>query len=269
AGYFRTLRIPLLAGRDFRDTDDQGAPDVGIINRAFAERLWPGEDPLGKEIRLFGDSPFTVVGIFGDIRQTSLDREPLPEMYVPVGQFPVASTVYFVRSAPGVEPSSLMPSLRAAVWEIDDDVPIPLLRPLPEIVGESVATERLVATLLSGFAALALVLGIIGVYGVMAYVAGGRRREFAVRTALGASRRDVERAALLDGLPPLAIGLTLGLGGALAAGRLLGSMLHDVAPTDPLTLAAVMGFLAATTLLASWVPARRAGRAEAATALRE
>ncbi len=266
-GYFETMRIPLLRGRDFNAGDDAG-PDVGIINRTFAEELWPGEDPIGREIKLFGSDPFTVVGVVGDTRQMSLDREPFPEMYVPMTDLPLASTVYMVRAAPGTELASLMPGLQDAVWSVDEDVPIPLLRPLTGIVGESVAAERLTASLLTGFAALALVLGLIGVYGVMAYVMGGRAREFAIRAALGATRGEVERKALADSLVPLGAGLLLGTLGALAAGRILASMLHDVEPADPATLGGVVVLLAGTTLLASWLPARRAARAEAVDVLR-
>lgn len=268
-GYFETMRIPVLRGRDFTDADDAGAPDVGIINRAFAERLWPGEDAVGKEIRLFGSSPFTVVGVVGDVRQTSLEQASMPEMYTPVGQFPVASTHYMVRAEPGLDPRSLIPGLRNAVWAVDDDVPIPTLEPLADIVGESVATQRLTAGLLTAFGLLALLLGAIGVYGVMAYVAAGRAREFAIRAALGASRGDVERQALAHGVPALAAGLLFGLAGALAASRVVGGLLYDIEPTDPLTLAGVLALLAAVALLASWLPARRAARAEAAAVLRE
>lgn len=268
-GYFETMRIPLHRGRDFTDADGPRAPDVGIINHALAEELWPGQDPIGKEIQLFGNAPFTVVGVVGDIRQTALDRDPLPEMYVPMAQFPLASTVYMIRARAGLDPGSLAPALRNAVWAVDEDVPIPMLQPLEVVVGESVATERLVASLLTAFAGLALVLGMVGVYGVMAYVMGGRTREFAIRTALGASRFEVERQALADGLGPLVLGLGLGLGATLATGRVLDGLLHDVEPADPVTLGGVLAVLTIATVAASWLPARRAARTEAARALRE
>lgn len=267
-GYFEVMRIPLLRGRRFGRTDDGSAPDVGIINEAMARELWPGEDAVGKEIRLFGSSPFTVVGVVADVHQFALDREPFPEMYVPLAQFPVASTVYVVRGR-GNNVARLAPALRQAVWGVDQDIPIPMLRPLDEVVGESAAVERLIAVLLGAFAALALLLGAIGVYGVMTFVVQGRRREFAIRTAVGATDGSITREALRSTLPPLLAGLALGIAGAAAGGRLLRSLLYDATGADPVTVGGVVVLLAAVALAASWLPARQAGRQEPVAVLRE
>ncbi len=256
-GYFQTMRIPLVRGRAFASSDDANASHVALINAAFAAQLWPGESAVGKEIKLFGSDPFTVVGVVGDIRQVSLEQKPQPEMYVPLPQFPVAAMYFMVRLDPGATVASVAPALRRAVWDADPDVAIPMLRPLEQVVSDSVATQRLTAWLLAGFALVALLLGAVGVYGVMAYITGSRIREFAVRRALGATRRDLERDALAFGLPALVTGLAAGLVGSLAASRLIASMLYGVKAWDPLTLAGVAALLAGVALLASWIPARR------------
>ncbi|MEJ2217760.1 MAG: ABC transporter permease [Gemmatimonadota bacterium] len=268
-GYFRTMHIPLVKGRAIASSDDAHGVHVAIINATFAARLWPGEDAVGKEIKLFGSDPYTVVGVVGDIRQTSLGRAPRPEMYVPLPQFPVAAMVFMVRMAPGATTASLAPALRRAVWDVDPDVAIPTLRPLEDVVSDSVATQRLAAWLLAGFAFVALLLGIVGVYGVMAYVIGGRTREFAVRNALGATRAEIERGAIAYGVPPLLVGLTLGIAGTLATGRLFAGMLYGVRAWDPVTLLGVAGLLGGASLVASWIPARGLGRVSVMKALRD
>ncbi|HKJ92039.1 MAG TPA: ABC transporter permease, partial [Longimicrobiales bacterium] len=268
-GYFRTMGIPLVRGRLITPHDDANGARVALINATFAAQLWPGEDPRRKVIKLFGSDPFTVVGVVGDIRQAALDRKPRPEMYVPLPQFPLAAMYFMVRTAPGVTPASIAPALRRAVWDVDPNVAIPTLRPLDDVVSDSVATQRLTAWLLAGFAFVALLLGVIGVYGVMAYVIGARTREFAVRSALGATRAMIERSAVAYGLPPLIVGLALGIAGSLAAGRLIAGMLYGVPAWDPVTLIGVAGLLGGVSLLASWVPARAVSRESVSRALRD
>lgn len=259
-GYFRTMHIPLVSGRGIASSDDANGVHVAFLNATFAAQLWPGEDAVGKEIKLFGSDPYTVAGVVGDIRQASLDRAPRPEMYVPLPQFPVAAMVFMVRMAPGATTASLAPALRRAVWDVDPDVAIPTLRPLEDVVSDSVATQRLATWLLTGFAFVALLLGIVGVYGVMAYVIGDRTREFAVRSALGATRAVIERSAVAYGLPPLGVGLALGIAGSVATSRVIAGMLYGVRTWDPVTLLGVAGLLGGVSLVASWIPAHRASR---------
>lgn len=259
-GYFRTLGIPLLQGRDVTEADGAEGPGVGLINRAMAEELWPGEDPLGKEILLFGNQPFTVVGVVGDTRQHSLDREPRPEMYRPLTQFSSGS-VYMLVRGPG-DMAALAPRLREAIWEVDPDVPIPFTGLVETVVADSVARARFFAVLLGGFGALALVLGAVGVYGVTAYTVASRLPEYGVRIALGAEPGSVARRAVAGGLAPVILGLAGGLAASLAAGRLLSSLLYRISPTDPVTLALVTVVLTGVAILAILVPARRASRVD-------
>ena len=267
-GYFETVDQPILAGRDLASPDQ--APDaalVGLINSTFAEQLWPGEDPLGRTIRIFGSTPFTVVGVVGDVHQHALDAAPRPEMYLAHGGgWSLAGMV--VMAETGADPGALVPAVRAAVAELDPDVAIVRARPLRDVLGESMVQRRFFAGVLTFFGGLALVLGAVGVYGVMSYTMGARRAEYGVRMALGAHREGVLRSALSRGMAPVAAGLAVGVVASLAGGRLLGSLLFGVRPGDPVTLAAAAGVLALVAFIAVLVPAFRATRVDAARVLR-
>jgi len=264
-GYFRAVGMSLMAGRDVDARDQAESPRVGLVNQAMAESLWPGESAVGKEIKLFGSQPFTVVGVVSDVNQHALREVPRPEMYVPLPQFPVAGMVVMVRTA--TDPAALAPAVRAAIHEVRDDVPISELRPLADALDESLTRERFFAAVLSFFGLLALALGAVGVYGVMAYAVGARRREFSLRMALGATAGAVVRAALAGGVTPLAIGLGAGLVGAFATTRLLSGLLYGTGPMDPPTVAAAAVVLVAVAAVAIWIPARRAGRSDPARVL--
>jgi predicted permease len=264
-GYFRSVGMRVLAGRDVSPSDRAGGPPVGLINRAMADLVWPGEVAVGKEIRLFGSRPFTVIGVVGDVRQHALKEATRPEMYVPLPQFPVAGMVVMVRTAG--DPALLSRSVRAAVHEVRDDVPISDLRPLAAVMDESLTRERFFASVLGFFGVLALSLGAVGVYGVMAYAVGARRGEFSLRMALGATAGGVVRRALAGGLAPLLVGLGVGVLGAWGTTRLLAGVLFGVGPMDPGSLAAAALVLVSVATVAVWVPARRAGRAEPARVL--
>jgi len=265
--YFRTAGIPLLAGRALTGADRSGAPAVGLINQAMARELWPGEDPLGKEIRIFGNIPFTVVGVVGDIRQHALDRSPRPEMYVPQAQWLWAiGTMQLMVRVSDAGPSAQ--ALREAVWSVDPRVPIPSAQPLTQVVSASLADARFFTALLAGFALLALILGAVGVYGVAAHVTRSRLPDYGIRLALGAEPGALVRHVVLDGLRPVGIGFAVGLAASFAASRLLGGLLYGVAPSDSTVYAFVSVVLVAAGVTATWLPARRAGRVDPLQLLR-
>jgi putative ABC transport system permease protein len=265
-GYFRAVGQPLLAGRDVQASDGADALAVCLINRTMAEHLWPGESALGKEIKLFGDQPLRVVGVVGDVHQQALSEAPRRELYVPLAQFPVASMVVMLRTA--VQPASIAGAVRDAIHQVGADVPISDLRPLRDVLEESLARERFFAGVLGFFGVLALALGAVGVYGVMAYQIGARRGEYGVRLALGATHGAIVRGALASGLVSLAIGVALGLAGAFAATRLLSSLLYGVGAMDPPTVAGAALVLGSIAMAAVWIPARRVARIHPAQVLR-
>jgi putative ABC transport system permease protein len=254
-GYFAAVGVPLLAGRAFDERDTAGAEAVGIINRVLAEQLWPGQQAVGRTINLFGHTPFRVVGVVGDVHQHALDAAPLPEMYRPFAQWTLSGMVVMV--ATDGDLAALEAHVRGIVASLDRGVPIVWARPLAEVLDESLGRRRFVAGVLTFFGALALLLGAIGVYGVMTYAISARRAEFGVRIALGATPREVVAAALRGGVTPVLVGLAIGVLAALATGRLLESLLFGVRPGEPLVLAAAAAVLAASALLATWLPSRR------------
>ena len=265
-GYFRAVGVPVLAGRDVEPSDDANGLRIAVINRRLAEELWPGESALGKEIRLFGSQPLRVVGIVGNTHQHALDRAPSPEMYLPLRQFTVASMVVMVRTE--ADPASLAGPVRHAITEIDPDIPIADLRPLNDVLEESLAQRRFFAGVLSFFAVLALALGAVGVHGVMAYAVGARRGEFGIRMALGATRGDVLRGAMVSGFIPFGLGLGVGLVGVWSTTRLLANLLFGVGAMDPRTLATAVLVLIGVGGLAVWIPARRVSDIHPMEALR-
>ncbi|MEP7381281.1 MAG: ABC transporter permease [Gemmatimonadota bacterium] len=265
-GYFRTVGIRLLEGRDVSDADVATSERVGLINATMAAALWPGEQAAGRTIQLFGNQPFRVIGVVSDVHQQALDRAPRPEMYQPHTQFSVASMVVMVRSA--LPPSQLVVSVRRAIEGLNAEVPIASIQPLSDVLDASMTQRTFFAGVLTFFGALALLLGAVGVYGVMAYAVGGRRHEFGIRMALGATGASVVRVAMSTGARPLAIGILLGVVGVLTTLRLLASMLYQVSATDPGTLVAATSGLALVGVLAIWIPSRRASRVAPSQALR-
>ncbi len=264
--YFRALRIPLLRGQPLSDFAVDSRR-VGVINQVMARELWPGEDPIGKEIRIFGSIPFTVVGVVGDVRQHALDAEPRPEMYVKLGQWSWAIGRMFimVRAPQG---TIAAPALRRAVWSVDPAVPIPSVQPLLQVVAASVAEARFFASLLAGFGLLALTLGFVGVYGVAAQVTGSRLPDYGIRIALGATQRAVVQDALADGIRPVIVGILVGGLAAFATSRLLLSLFYGVAPSDPTVYVGVASLILVAGAAATYVPARRAGRVDPVEVMR-
>ncbi len=272
-GYFQSLQIPLQSGRDFSWRDTPQAQRVVIINKAMAQTYWPGEDPLGKRIK-FGtpDDPFprwTIAGVVGDIREFDVLTPPRPTVYLPVSQADDSNYVlrdWVVRAS--VDPLTIASSIRSAMREVDPDLPVSRLRSLEQVRNISVAPQRFNLSLFGLFAALALLLAAVGIYGVTAYSVAQRTREIGIRVAMGAQRGDVVRLVLAQGARHAALGIFLGLAGAFALTRLMERLLYGVRPTDPVTFAGVTLILTGVALLACYLPARRAMRVDPIIALR-
>jgi predicted permease len=268
--YFRTMGIPLLRGRAFTQSDRRESAPVVIVNDAFAKVAWPGEDPIGKRF-LAGNATrvggaVTVVGVVGGVRHLSLDASPGPELYRPNAQTPMGAVTLVLRAAG--DPLAIAPLARETVHGVDPDVPISDVRSLDQVISASVARPRLIMTLLLVFAAVGVILGAIGVYGVIAFVVGDRRREIGVRIALGADPSTVATGVVMHGVRYAAIGVAIGLAGAVAVTRLMRSLLFGVGTTDPMTFAALSALLVVVAALASYVPARQAARTDPMVALR-
>ncbi|MGD8869095.1 MAG: ABC transporter permease [Gemmatimonadales bacterium] len=270
-GLLKALGVPLLRGRWFEESDREGTTRVAVINETLARRHFAGEDPIGRRIKVGGvrdpESPWwTIVGVVGSVSSRALNRAPEPEIYVPAAQQPARGWSIVVR-ADG-DAAALAPPLRDAVWSLDPDMAISQLATLETVFAASIASERLITWLLAAFAALAVLLGAIGTYGVMAFRVSRRTRELGIRIALGARRGDVLGEVMRRGAWLTLGGLALGLAAALAAGQALSNLLFEVSPIDPLTLAGVATLLAATALFACYWPARRATRVDPLIALR-
>ncbi len=266
-GYFRAMGIPLVAGRGFEDADHAGAPFVAVVNRAMADRYFPGQNPIGQTVRILGPKPRTIVGVIPDLRQRALQIPSEPEIYVPHSQFPAGGMFLVVRGRTD-RPERLAASVRAAVRSMDRDLPIASIRTGGDLIDETLSSQRLSLVLLSVFAAVALILSAIGVYGVLSFTVSQQTKEIGIRMALGAARRDVLGLMLWKGLWPVVVGVTLGIGAALGTTRVLTRMLFDVRPSDPATLLGASALLLATAFVAVLVPARRAARVDPLIAVR-
>jgi predicted permease len=267
-GYFTTMGIPLLAGRPFTARDDDNAPLVVIGSQNLARRVWPNESPLGRKL-LVGRFPgfAEVGGVAGDVKNNGLANEPLGAIYTPYAQRPWPVMQFAIR-VEGGDPLALANAVRGAVLEIDRDLPITRVETMDAALSNSVATARLMTALLIAFAIVALLMAAAGLYGVISYTVAQRTQEIGVRVALGAEPTSVMRLIAIDGLKLTAIGMAIGTGAALAAGRALRSVLFAVSPADPATYAAVLAIFAATACVALVVPVRRALAVDPLTALR-
>lgn len=267
-GFFAALGVAIERGRDFdaAESSNDGAPVV-IVNRAFAERFWPGLDPLAQRVLNFGDGGAAVIGVVPTLRNTGVREADVPFLYVPSGQFYTARRNLVVRTEG--DPRTLMPMLRAAIQEMDPHLPQIGLRTLRERAGLALAQERVLAGLLTSFGALALALAALGVYSVMAYAAEVRTHEFGVRLALGAEPSSLLRMVLRRVLLLVGLGLVAGLAAALAAARSIASLLYGVPSTDGVTFAAIAFLLTLVGLAASALPALRAANLDPMTVLRQ
>jgi predicted permease len=269
--YFKTLGVPLVAGRVFGPGDTFDRPAVVIINETLARRYFPFVDPVGRRLRDGGperpDNPWMeIVGVVGDVKYSGLDAAPEPAFYLDFRQRPQTKRFVVLRAAS--DPQALVPSIRSAVAAIDKDLPIGRLWTMDELMAASVAAPRFRTALVSVFAVVGLLLAAIGIYGVMAYAVAERTHELGVRVALGATSLDVMRLVLVEALALAAAGLAIGLLAAFAATRLITTLLFGVAPTDPATFGSIAAVLVGTALVASYVPARRATRVDPMAALR-
>jgi len=268
--YFHALGIPLLRGRLFTSSDDERSKHVILINEALARRYFPGEDPIGRRIvyasRLQND-PREIVGVIGDVHHFGLDTAPTPEFYTPELQPPTYAGMTVVLHGEG-DPDATIPAVRTIVREFAPTVPVYNVRTLAQLIDASTTTVRTRTVLLGLFAALALVLSLVGTYGVVSIVVSQRVREIGIRLALGASPRDILKLIVGGGLKPILTGGAVGLSGAIVAGRALGGLLFHVSPDDPVTFGSTVGIILVTGFVATWMPARRASMVDPASALR-
>jgi len=267
-GVFRTLSIPLRAGRDFNASDTSGAPLTTIINESLARKAFPGQDPIGRTMfsGYDGLSAMTIVGVVADTHQWGPGQEAWPEIFMPYGQHPTTGMSLLARTAG--EPTGISAALRGIVRARSADTPV-RFSTLEQSLAENVAAPRFRTLLLAAFAVLAVLLAMAGVYGVMTYVVGQRIGEIGLRMALGASPANLLGLILRQGLILAAMGVAIGLAAAVAATSLLRTMLFGVKTTDPLTYAGVALLLALVASLASYIPARRAVRVDPLVALRQ
>jgi putative ABC transport system permease protein len=272
--FLKTMGVPLVRGRAFERTDGAGSPRVALVNATMARLYWPNRDAVGRRLKIGGpDSKvpwITIVGVVGDVRQMGLDAPVKSEMYLPYAQ--VTDHPWFaprdlvVRTT--VEPSSLVAAIKGEIALVDPEQAVSNIRTFEDVLDEEVAQRRLGATLLGAFAALALLLASLGIYGVLSHFVAQHTREIGVRAALGATAGDISRLVLGRGIRLALIGVALGSLGGLALTRLVSSLLYGVRATDPATFAAAAGLLVALALLACYLPARRAMKVDPATAIR-
>jgi putative ABC transport system permease protein len=265
--YFLTMGIPLLGGRDFNEHDMLSSEPGIIVNQAFAQKFFHGEDPVGKRLGLdWNIRHGVIIGVTADTRQTDLKVGPQPTIFLNQAQTPMYFGALVVRTA--LPPAAVASAVEQAVHAVDPDQAISHVESMDQVLSASVARPRLESVLLGIFAAVALLLAAIGLYGVLAYSVSQRTREIGIRMALGANSSDLVRQVIRDGLVLMLPGILGGLAASLALTRLLGSLLYNIQPTDPLTLVAVCGLLLLVGILASWLPARRAAAVDPVGSLR-
>lgn len=267
ADYFRALGNPLKQGRLFTDADNEGTPRVAVINETLARAYFSGENPLGQRITLRGDPDEwrEIIGVVADINQFGLDKEHKPTFYVPFRQEDAGALKLVVRTM--ADTAALVPALRARILDTDKLTAITRVRTFDELVSASVAQPRFYTLLLAVFAAIALTLAVIGIYGVMAYAVSRRTHEIGIRLALGAEAGRIQRLIVGQGMMLIGVGVAVGLVVARLLTRVLADLLFGVKPTDPATFALIAFVLVSTALLACWIPARRAARVDPLTAL--
>jgi predicted permease len=269
--YFATMHVPVLRGRGFAASDIRTSPRVVVINERLARTYFKDQDPIGQRI-VFDKVPDsasvwrTIVGVVGDEHQAALEREPQIEIFESTGQ--QTETAFYLLLRTTGDPSALSAPVRAIVRSLDPSLAIVSSRPMTAVVADALARAKFLTTLLLAFAVVGLVLSIVGVYGLLAQLSRNRTREMGIRLALGAPRSGVRWLVIRHGLAVTALGLGVGGVVALAASRVMAALLFKVAPNDPVTLVTVAVLLAATSVLAAWIPAHRASNADPVSALR-
>jgi predicted permease len=266
--YFRALGIPMKRGRTFSESDRSGATPVAIVDQTFARRYLSGQDPIGKRIRLGSHGKWmTVVGVAGDVRASRVIAQFAATFYMPLAQAPQPHLALVVRTA--IPPEQLAEPMRKLLQRLDPDEPVYGVQTMNQVVATSIASERVATILVSGFAAIAVMLALMGIYSVVSYSVASRTREIGIRMALGAQAWDVSSLLMKQALALAAGGIAIGLGGAYAISTALTSLLHGVSPTDPATFSATLALMVITAALASFIPARRALRLDPIRALRQ
>jgi putative ABC transport system permease protein len=270
--YFGVMQVPLRAGRDFSAMDREQQPRVAIVNQAFVQQLLPGQDPIGIRIDWARSNPhqwMTIIGVAGDVKHSGLNQPVDPAVYAPFSQNDEAWRKWMtlvIRTR--VPVAALVEDVKKQVWSLDSQIPVSGIQSMDDLLAVSVAQERFNMLLLGSFAALAVALAGVGIYGMVAYRVNQRTHEIGVYMALGAQHRDVLRLVMKDGVKLGLLGIVLGLAGAIALTRVMVSLLFEVNPTDPATLVGVALLLAAVAMLACYIPARRALSIHPMTALR-
>ena len=270
-GYFAAMGIPIVKGRGIQVTDRPGAPGAIVITQTAARQFFPHEDPIGKHLSIGWGPPGhsvegDIVGVAGDVKQSSLANVTNPQFWIPFAQRPVTSFVVVLHTTR--DPQSVVTAVRRVVHDLNPDLAVAQVKTLDQVLAESVAQPRFYMTLLTAFALVALLLSAIGIYGVIAYLVGQRSREIGIRIALGAAPGNVVAMIVREGAVMIAIGLGIGIAGALALTRLMGALLFNTSPTDPVTYGSVVVTLAVVALVASCIPALRAARVDPALAMR-
>ncbi len=264
--FLETMHIPLQAGRTFTDADNAQAPKVMIINQALARRFWPNENPIGKHVMVGRDVPEEVVGVAGDVRNQGLAQPPQPQFYVPYAQLAWPNMNLYVRSA--TDPHNMVSAIRSQLASVDPDQPVTNIQTVDELMDGARSQPRFTMLVLGAFSGTALVLAIIGLYGVLAYSVAQRRQELGIRMALGAERSDIVRLVVSQGMMLAAVGLGIGLLAAVLLTRLVSSFLYDIGTHDITTFALATLVFLGIALVASYVPARRATAVDPTEALR-
>jgi putative ABC transport system permease protein len=256
-GYFKAMSIPMLAGRDVNDADTEDKRPVAVINETFARQIYPGENPIGKTfiLNLGNDQPHEIVGVVGDVKLTTVEGEIRPTAYLSSRQYAFGLMTFVLRT--NGDPARVGPAAVRVIRQIDPLLPVAAVRPLDAVFAESIARPRLTAAAMSVFAAAALLLAALGVYGVVAYSVSQRTREFGIRVALGARPSQIIGMVVGQNLRIVAIGLTAGIAAAIPATRLMRGLLFQVGPNDPMTFVAIGVTLAAVAIVAAYLPARR------------
>jgi predicted permease len=271
-GYHETLGIPLIRGRLLKSTDQNSVARAALVSQELVDKYYPNTDPIGQQIRVgfswsFGfEEPWRIVGVVGDVRSRRVSREPQPEIYLSQAQLGATSMNVMVRLESGV--SIVLPAIREEVQTIDPNVPLRNVEMVNETVDRQYGPARFYLLLLGIFAGVSVTLAGIGLYGVVSFLVTGRTREIGIRMALGARGGDIVRMVFMDGIKPAGCGIALGIAGALLGGRVLGSLLYNVEPSDLATMAGVTTLLICILVLAIVQPARKASRSPLVDALR-